>query len=39
MNSYQDNETQTEEEKNSVKDPGNLLQDNSSINNLYPSEQ
>ena len=38
MNSYQDNLIQTEEEKNSIKNLENTLQDNSLINSLYSPE-
>ena len=39
IDSYQDNETQTEKERDSVKNPRDSLQDNSSTNSLYPPEQ
>ena len=35
MDSYQNNTTQTEKERSSVKDSVNPLQDNSPTNNLY----
>ena len=38
MNSYQNNTIQTEEERDSVKDYGNPLQDNSLTDSLYPPE-
>ena len=38
MDSYQDNVTQTKEERNSVKDLKNSLQDNSPTDSLYPPE-
>ena len=38
MDSYHDNEIQTEEEESSVKDLRNSLQDNSFTDSLYPPE-
>ena len=38
MNSYQDNTTQTKEERNNIKSSYDPLQDNNLTDNLYSSE-
>ena len=38
MNTYSNKKTQTEKEKNSIKDLRNFLHDNSSTNSLYPPD-